>query len=148
MLKIEENFYPVCVRIEAGHIGMCRQAASGKDMKALLETDATFGNECLCAFLFGSEKDQTLFSLSSPGTKIANTIAFKLSGDIEDVPAIRKKIEEIGKCRRLLSAVRPLSDEYAILALFECKSKEEADAILDIAKNGIEEAEEADKETQ
>ena len=148
MLKIDENFYPACVQLESGYIGLCRQAASGKDMKILLETEATFHNECLCAFLFGSKNEQTLFNLSTPGTKIENTIAFKLSGDIEDVPVIRDKIEKIGTCRRLISAGKPLTDEYAILALFACESKEEADVILNIAKEGIEETDKTSKETQ
>lgn len=148
MLKIDENFYPVCVQIEEGYVGMCRQAASGKEMKVLLETDATFHNKCFCAFLFGSAKEQMLFNLSSPGTKIENTIAFKLSGDIEDVPVIRDKIEKLGTCRRLISAGKPLTDEYAILAIFACESKEEADVILNIAKEGIEEANKTSKETQ
>lgn len=148
MLKIDEHFYPACIRAESGYIGLCRQAATGKDMKVLLETDATFNNECLCAFLFESAKAQTFFSLSAPGTKIENTFAFKLSGDIEDVPVIRNKIKEFGKCRRLLSAIRALSDEYAILALFACESEEDKDAILDIAKKGIVEVDKASEETQ
>lgn len=148
MLKIDENFYPACVRVEPAYSGLCQVAASVKNMNVLLETDATFHNECLYAFLFGSASEQNFFHLMINGEKIENTIAFKISGDIEDIPTIREKIEELGKCRRLLSAVRPLSDEYAILALFACESKEDADAILNIAKEGIEETDEADKKTQ
>ena len=148
MLKIDENFYPVCVQIEEGYVGMCRQAAYGKEMKVLFETEATFHNKRFCAFLYGSAKEQMLFYLSNPGTKIENTIAFKLSWDIKDVPIIRKKIETLGKCKRLISVGKLLTDENAILALFACESKEETDVILNIAKEGIEEADKTSEETQ
>jgi len=134
MLKIEEYGYPACVRVNTNGVGICKQAAYGKDMKVLLEAEVANQEETVLAFLFEKEMDQNIFLLMSNGKETGHAIALKLSGDISEVIMIRQKIAEIGKVNKLISAGLPLKDEYGILILAVFETKEKAEEVLRIAR--------------
>lgn len=125
MLKIEKVFYPVCVRVKKEMSAACRNAAYGKDIHIVLDTEMEDKDYTIICFVFETDMSRRLF-LCNGYTESYFPVALKITGNVEEV---RNKIVEIGKKKKITSAGIPLKNESGILVLTVFETAEAAAAI-------------------
>lgn len=121
MVKIEESYYPVCVRVKKNEVTACHDAAYVKGSSVVTYLEQYMEDEVIISFVFETDTSKTLFNCNGY-KELYFPIAWKITGNVEDKDGIKKALSDIGELaiktkEKKLSSGAPLKNEYGIVAL-------------------------------
>lgn len=135
MVKIEEAFYPVCVRVKKSNVVSCKTIAYEKDgstgkMHVVEGTEIQYEDESLLAYVFDTEMAKTFFLFKIGAIEELYPVSLKVTGD--DSVELREKLIEFSQYPKLMSSGNSL-DPKSIVVLIVCESQADADRIKALA---------------
>lgn len=128
MVKIEESYYPVCVRVKKEEASACYDAAYAKGISVAMYAEAHIEDEVIISFVFETDMSKILFNCNGYAEAYF-PIAWKITGSIEEKDFIKEALSDIGKLaaktkEKKLSSGTSLKNESGILALVVFESSE------------------------